>query len=71
MSEISLKSSSTALIVIDLQYGLTVMPVAPRTFDEVVKRTAQLADAFRAKDLRSSGCAWTCITSATWSWTLR
>ena len=25
------------------------MPVAPRTFDEVVKRTAHLADAFRAE----------------------
>ena len=49
MSDFTLKSSSTALIVIDLQYGLTVMPVAPRTFDEVVKRTARLAEAFRAK----------------------
>ena len=49
MSDFTLKPSSTALIVIDLQYGLTVMPVAPRTFDDVVKRTAQLADAFRTK----------------------
>ncbi len=47
MSDFTLKSSSTALIVIDLQYGLTVMPVAPRTFDEVVERTAQLAETFR------------------------
>ena len=49
MSEFSLQANSTALVIIDLQYGLIPLPVQPRTFDEVVERTAQLAKAFRAK----------------------
>ncbi len=49
MSEFSLEANTTALVIIDLQYGLIPLPVTPRTFDEVVKRTALLAEAFRAK----------------------
>ncbi len=49
MSEFSLSPKTTALVIIDLQYGLIPLPVEPRTFDEVVKRTAQLAEAFRSK----------------------
>ncbi len=49
MSEFSLNADTTALVIIDLQYGLIPLPVAPRTFDEVVKRTARLAEVFRAK----------------------
>ena len=52
MSEFNLKAKTTALVIIDLQYGLIPLPVTPRTFDEVVKRTARLAEAFREKDLR-------------------
>ena len=49
MNEVILNASTTALVVIDLQHGLKVMPVAPRTFDEVVVRTAHLAETFRQK----------------------
>ena len=49
MSEFNLKAKTTALVIIDLQYGLIPLPVTPRTFDEVVKRTARLAEAFREK----------------------
>ncbi len=49
MSEFSLDANTTALVVIDLQHGIAAMPVAPRSFDEVVKRTAQLAQVFRRK----------------------
>ena len=49
MSDFTLKASKTALVVIDLQHGLKVLPVAPRSFDEVVERTAHLADTFRQK----------------------
>ncbi|MCG7209071.1 hydrolase [Streptomyces arenae] len=41
----------TALVVIDLQQGIVGMPTQPHTGAEVVARTAQLADAFRAKGL--------------------
>ena len=49
MSRFILNARMTALVVIDLQHGLKIMPVAPRTFDEVVARTARLAEAFRRK----------------------
>ena len=49
MSDFKLNANTTALVIIDLQYGLIPLPVQPRTFDDVVKRTAQLAEAFRAK----------------------
>ncbi|MEU2423351.1 hydrolase [Streptomyces sp. NPDC007851] len=41
----------TALVVIDLQQGIVAMPTQPYTGAEVVARTAELADAFRARDL--------------------
>ncbi len=48
-SDFILTAEKTALVIIDLQHGLAVMPVAPRTFDEVVDRTAHLAESFRQK----------------------
>jgi nicotinamidase-related amidase len=41
----------TALVVIDLQAGIVAAPTQPHTGAEVVTRTAELADAFRARDL--------------------
>ncbi|MGW1288682.1 hydrolase [Streptomyces sp. NPDC002586] len=41
----------TALVAIDLQNGITAMPTQPYTGPEVVARTAELADAFRARNL--------------------
>jgi len=42
---------NTALVVIDLQKGIAGAPTQPHPAPEVVARTAQLADAFRAKGL--------------------
>ncbi|MFE7173157.1 hydrolase [Streptomyces sp. NPDC057616] len=41
----------TALVVIDLQRGIVAAPAQPYTTTEVVTRSAELADAFRARDL--------------------
>ena len=41
----------TALIVVDLQKGITAMPSTPYPIAEVVARSAQLARAFRKKGL--------------------
>jgi nicotinamidase-related amidase len=41
----------TALVVIDLQAGIVGAPTQPYAGAEVVTRTAELADAFRARDL--------------------
>ncbi|MEU7057133.1 hydrolase [Streptomyces sp. NPDC046197] len=41
----------TALVVIDLQAGIVAAPTAPHSGAEVLSRTAELADAFRARDL--------------------
>ncbi|GGL63481.1 hydrolase [Streptomyces fumigatiscleroticus] len=41
----------TALVVIDLQNGIVGAPVTPHSGADVVARTVELADAFRAKDL--------------------
>jgi nicotinamidase-related amidase len=41
----------TALVAIDLQNGIVGQPVQPHSGPEVVARTVQLADAFRARDL--------------------
>ena len=41
--------SATALVLIDLQDGITALPTAHPS-EEIVKRCAQLADAFRAND---------------------
>ncbi|MFJ9864015.1 hydrolase [Streptomyces sp. NPDC101165] len=41
----------TALVVIDLQSGIVGMPTQPHAAADVVARTTELADAFRARDL--------------------
>ncbi|MFD5654917.1 hydrolase [Streptomyces sp. NPDC127039] len=41
----------TALVVIDLQAGIVDAPTEPYTGAEVVARSAELAEAFRARDL--------------------
>ena len=41
--------SATALVLIDLQDGITALPTAHPS-EEIVKRCAQLADAFRVND---------------------
>ncbi|MET9256287.1 hydrolase [Streptomyces sp. NPDC003717] len=41
----------TALVVIDLQAGIVAAPVVPYPGAEVVARSAELADAFRARGL--------------------
>ncbi|MEV0402855.1 isochorismatase family protein [Actinoallomurus sp. NPDC050550] len=53
---------NTALVVIDLQKGIAHMPSAPYSTAEVVARTVELADGFRAKGnvvvlVRASGTA--------------
>lgn len=40
-----------ALVVIDLQKGIAGLPVQPHAASDVIARTAQLADAFRKKNL--------------------
>jgi nicotinamidase-related amidase len=44
---ITLDSRTTALVLIDLQKGLIGRPLAPRSFDEVVKTSMELAARFR------------------------
>jgi nicotinamidase-related amidase len=41
----------TALVVIDLQNAVAALPTAPYSTAEVIARTAELADAFRARQL--------------------
>ncbi|ANJ10842.1 hydrolase [Streptomyces parvulus] len=41
----------TALVVIDLQAGIVAAPTRPHTGADVVARSVELADAFRARDL--------------------
>lgn len=45
---LTLNPEHTALVVIDLQKGITAMPTAPHAASDVVTRSAQLADRFRA-----------------------
>lgn len=40
-----------ALVVVDLQQGIVSTPASPHSTDEVVERSARLADAFRARGL--------------------
>ncbi len=47
MSETQIDRSKTALVVIDLQKGITSMPVFPRSSADVVANAAPLAKAFR------------------------
>lgn len=49
MTDFSLDAKTTALVVIDLQRGIAGLPTVPHTNDDVRARSAQLADAFRAK----------------------
>ena len=49
MTDFSLDAKTTALVVIDLQRGIAAMPTVPHSNDDVRARSAQLADAFRAK----------------------
>lgn len=50
MSNLTFDPSSTALVLIDLQYGIVSMQVQPQPSSEVVARARQLADAFRSKN---------------------
>jgi nicotinamidase-related amidase len=43
----SIDRSATALVIIDLQKGVTAMPVEPYTAATVIANAARLADAFR------------------------
>lgn len=43
--------ANTALIIIDLQHGIVRLPVTPLPPEDVIARAAQLAQAFRAKQL--------------------
>lgn len=48
MTGTTLDPRTTALVLIDLQYGIVAMNVQPNTSAEVVSRSRRLADAFRA-----------------------
>lgn len=45
--DLTLEAGRTALVVIDLQRGLTAQPTAPNPIGEVIARTARLAQALR------------------------
>lgn len=47
MPELMIKISTTALVVIDLQKGITGRPMEPHTSQDVVRNAARLAQAFR------------------------
>ena len=49
MSELSIDLRSTALVLIDLQQGITRNSTAPHAAPDVVSRAARLAQAFRAR----------------------
>ena len=49
MADLTLDPKTTALVVIDLQNGIVGMATVPHTAPDVVTRSTQLADAFRAK----------------------
>ena len=49
MPELSIDPKSTALVLIDLQNGITGMATAPHSSADVVARAVQLADTFRAR----------------------
>lgn len=48
MSELIIEPARTALVVIDLQVRIVGMDVGPHSGADVVRRSARLADAFRA-----------------------
>lgn len=49
MSSLHLDPKKTALVLIDLQNGIVAMPIAPYSGAEVMQKSRQLAEAFRAK----------------------
>jgi nicotinamidase-related amidase len=49
MPELSIDPKTTALVLIDLQNGITSRVTAPHTSADVISRAVQLADAFRAR----------------------
>jgi nicotinamidase-related amidase len=49
MTDLSLDPKTTALVLIDLQNGITSRATAPHSSADVVSRAVQLADAFRAR----------------------
>ncbi len=49
MPELSIDPKSTALVLIDLQNGITRMPTAPHSSTDVISRAVRLADAFRSR----------------------
>ena len=49
MPELSIDPKSTALVLIDLQNGITSRVTAPHTSADVIVRAVQLADVFRAR----------------------
>ena len=49
MTDFSLDAKTTALVVIDLQRGIATIPTVPLSNEDVRSRSAELADAFRAK----------------------
>ncbi|MEU7145286.1 isochorismatase family protein [Nocardia sp. NPDC046473] len=48
---LSTLDARTALVLIDLQQGITAIPGAPHSMPEVIARATELADAFRAHQL--------------------
>jgi nicotinamidase-related amidase len=50
MATLKLDPKSTALVLIDLQHGITSMTLAPYLSAEIVERGAQLAAAFRQQN---------------------
>jgi nicotinamidase-related amidase len=48
MAGLSIDPKTTALVLIDLQNGITRRPTAPHTAGDVISRAVRLADAFRA-----------------------
>lgn len=49
---LEIESTSTALILIDLQHGIVGLPVQPHAASAVVERCRTLAAAFRSKDCK-------------------
>ena len=50
MADLILDPASTALVLIDLQHGITGTPTAPHTAADVIARAARLARRFRERD---------------------
>jgi len=48
MKPVSIEPSTTALVLIDLQYGIVGMNIFPNNSGEVVSRASRLAQAFRS-----------------------